>query len=183
MGDARVVPVPSPPARKRRLPEGAPETLPAWLIPHAAEVAGWRAAEHENEKCWVWACDINPMRHGLCKFHHREATRRWNPPPSRAPKRKQSSVPHVATEESSQTSNTSGTRVYVVPSSVMVVPDILALELIASGPELPPSPAIERSDGRQVFVYRLSAEQMKELAEGVVDTHFYFKHSNSDETL
>lgn len=58
-----------------------PGTLPAWLAPHAVEVAGWTPAP-DSRSCWVRACAQKAHLHGLCKTHHTRAQRAWNPRPS-----------------------------------------------------------------------------------------------------
>lgn len=83
-----------------QLPPVVPATLPAWLVPHVAEVASWGAAPAAR-CCWVTGCSREAIMYGLCKTHHRRARRAWSPPPSEA--RYASKSPAVASRRDPET--------------------------------------------------------------------------------
>ncbi|UNK71734.1 hypothetical protein [Microbacterium sp. H1-D42] len=60
---------------------GTLPTWPAWLVPHADEVASWGPAPTAPD-CWVPGCQNSARLLGLCKTHYARAERTWRPRPS-----------------------------------------------------------------------------------------------------
>jgi len=58
-------------------------TIPAWLLPHVAEVRAWGPVDGEDASCWVAGCQRSPHLHGLCRRHYFRAAGVWKRPRSR----------------------------------------------------------------------------------------------------
>lgn len=86
-------------------PSEVPPILPAWLLPHVAEVASWGPAP-QGRGCWVVGCRRDAVMYGLCKTHHRRARRAWSPPPSESKYARESA--DVASERDRETTTEGG---------------------------------------------------------------------------